>query len=78
VAPVPDFTFDLLAYGVLVLGGFGLFWLYYDQRDRLFYDSERRKITVHCIRCDHLYTPKTGTDLAQCPRCNHRNTRLKF
>ena len=51
---------------------------FYDQRDRQFYDSERRKITFHCIRCDHLYTEKTGTDLAQCPRCNHRNTRLKF
>ena len=73
-----NFTFDLISYGVLVIGSFGSLWLYYDQRDRLFYDSERRKVTFHCIRCDHLYTKKNGHELAQCPRCDYRNTRLKF
>jgi hypothetical protein len=77
VAP-PDFTFDVLLYGLLVLGVFGFLWAYYDRRDRALYDAERRKITFHCIRCDHLFTEKDGTDTANCPKCGHANTRLKF
>lgn len=74
----PDFTLDVVIYGLLVLGVFGFLWLYYDRRDRALYDAERRKITFHCIRCDHLYTEKAGTDIAPCPKCGHPNTRLKF
>ena len=74
----PDFTIDVLLYGLPVLGLFGFLWAYYDRRDRALYDAERRKITFHCIRCDQLYTEKTGTDMAPCPKCGHANTRLKF
>jgi Zn finger protein HypA/HybF involved in hydrogenase expression len=61
-----------------VLGLFGFLWAYYDRRDRALYDAGRIKITFHCIRCDHLYTEKTGTVTAPCPQCGHPNTRLKF
>ncbi|MBI2814538.1 MAG: hydrogenase nickel incorporation protein HypA [Opitutae bacterium] len=74
----PDFTLDVVLYGLLVLGVFGFLWIYYDRRDRALYDTQRRKITFHCIRCDHLYTEKAGTDTAPCPKCGHPNTRLKF
>ena len=74
----PDFTLDVVLYGLLVLGVFGFMWVYYDRRDRAFYDRQRRKITFHCIRCDHLYTQKVDTDTAPCPKCSHPNTRLKF
>lgn len=74
----PDYTLDVVLYGLLVLGGFGFMWVRYDRRDRTLYDAQRRKITFHCIRCDHLYVEKAGTDLAPCPKCGHRNTRLKF
>lgn len=74
----PDFNPAILAYGLLLLGGFGFLWTYYDRRDRALYDAPRRKITFHCIRCDHLYTEPTGTATAPCPRCAHVNTRLKF
>lgn len=74
----PDFTLHVVLYGLLVLGAFGFLWLYYDRRDRAFYDAERCKITFHCIRCDHLYTEKAGADLVKCPNCGHMNTRLKF
>ena len=74
----PDFTLDVVLYGLLVLGVFGFLWFYYDRRDRALYDHKRRKITFHCIRCDHLYTEKAGTDTAKCPKCGHPNTRLKF
>jgi ribosomal protein L37AE/L43A len=78
VVTPPDFTLDVLLYGLLVPGLFGFLWLYYDRRDRAFYDTERQKITFHCIRCDHLYTEKAGTETAKCPKCGHLNTRLKF
>ena len=78
VATPPDFTLDVVLYGLLVLGLFGFLWAYYDRRDLGLYDAERRKITFHCIRCDHLYTEKAGTDAAPCPKCGHPNTRLKF
>jgi rubrerythrin len=74
----PSYTYDILIYGLLVLAAFGALWVYYDRRDRSFYDEARRKITFHCIRCDHLYREKPGTETAPCPRCGHPNTRLKF
>ena len=78
VVTPPDYTLDVVLYGLLVLGLFGFLWAYYDRRDQALYAAERRKITFHCIRCDHLYTEKTGTDTAPCPKCGHLNTRLKF
>ncbi len=74
----PSFTFDVVLYGVLVLGVFGFLWAYYDRRDRSYYDTGRRLITFHCVRCDHLYTEKAGTQTAPCPKCGHQNVRLKF
>ncbi len=74
----PDFTLDVLLYGLVVFGGVGALWFYYDRRDRALYDDQRRKITFHCIRCDTLYTEKAGTETAPCPKCGHQNIRLKF
>ena len=78
MATPPDLTLFAVLYGLPVLGLFGFLWLYYDRRDRTLYDAQRRKITFHCIRCDHLYTQPAGTDVAPCPKCAHPNTRLKF
>lgn len=74
----PHLTLDVVIYGLLVLGAFGFLWVYYDRRDRVFYDAERSKVTFHCIRCDHLYTEKKGVETALCPKCGHQNVRLKF
>lgn len=74
----PDFTLDVILYGLLVMGVFVGLWVYSDRRDRAYYDSVRRKISFHCVRCNHLYTQPAGTGTAACPRCGHRNVRLKF
>lgn len=74
----PIFTVDVVLYGVSVIGLIGALWWYYDRRDRTFYDATRRKITFHCIRCDHLHTERAGTETAACPKCGHENIRLKF
>jgi len=75
---LPSLAFPVILYGLLVIGLIGALWMYYDRRDRSFYDAERRKITFHCIRCDHLYMQKAGVQTAACPKCGHVNTRLKF
>ena len=73
-----DLALGAVAYCLLALGFFFGVWLYYDRRDHALYDTERRKVTFHCIRCGQLYTAKTGTETAACPRCGHTNARLKF
>ena len=78
MVPPPNPVFGILLYGLLVFGSFIVLWVYYDRRDRRLYDAQRRKISFHCIRCNHLYTEKAGTDTAPCPKCGHGNVRLKF
>lgn len=74
----PDFSLHVVLYGLMVLGVISGLWIYYDRRDRALYDTQRRKISFHCIRCDHLYVEKDGTETAACPKCGHVNVRLKF
>jgi hypothetical protein len=73
-----DLALGAVVYCLLALGFFFGVWIYYDRRDHALYDTERRKVTFHCIRCGRLYTAKTGTETAACPRCGHTNARLKF
>ena len=73
-----DLALGAVVYCLLALGFFYGVWIYYDRRDHALYDTERRKVTFHCIRCGQLYTAKAGTETATCPRCGHTNTRLKF
>jgi Zn finger protein HypA/HybF involved in hydrogenase expression len=73
-----DLTLGVVIYCLLVLVFFFGVWLYYDRRDHGRFEAERRKLTFHCIRCDHLYTGRAGSETCPCPRCGHVNTRLKF
>ena len=74
----PWFTAEVLVAGLALFGLFAALWVLYDRRDRALYDAPRRKVTFHCVRCDHLYTQPAGTETAPCPRCGHGNARLKF
>ncbi len=78
MAPAPDFTLAIAIYGLAVFGVFAVLWIYSDRRDRALYEADRRKFSVHCIRCDRIYTVKIGIDTAPCPQCSHVNNRLKF
>lgn len=71
-------TLSVVVYGLFVLGGFGLLWVYTDRRDRRLYEAQRRRISFHCIRCNHLYAATPGRETVACPRCQHENVRLKF
>jgi len=73
-----DLTAGTVVYCLLVLGFFFGVWIYYDRRDQALFDAERRKLTFHCIRCGQLYTAKSKSGTAPCPRCSHTNARLSF
>ena len=73
-----EFSAAAVIYCVLVAAVFLSLWLFYDRRDNLRFDRERRRTTFHCIRCDRLYTARSGSDLCRCPRCGHENSRLRF
>jgi hypothetical protein len=73
-----DLTTGVVIYSLLVAAVFLGLWFYYDRRDHLRFERERRKTTFHCIRCDRLYTAASGAELCKCPRCGFENTRLKF
>lgn len=65
--------------GFLVAGllFFTVVWLYYDRRDRLFYDRQRLRHVYHCLKCDHLYT-SARQGVVNCPSCGFENSSLRF
>ncbi|HZP60901.1 MAG TPA: hydrogenase nickel incorporation protein HypA [Opitutaceae bacterium] len=65
-------------YCLVVAAVFLGLWFYYDRRDHVRFEGERRKTTFHCIRCGRLYTASAGGELCKCPQCGHENSRLKF
>jgi hypothetical protein len=73
-----EFNAAVVVYCVVVGVAFLALWLFYDRRDRLRFDHERRRTTFHCIRCDRLYAAPEGSDMSPCPRCGHENSRLRF
>lgn len=75
---MPDLTFAVVVYCVLVAALFLGLWLYYDRRDHARFEQERRRTVFHCIRCDRIYEARAGTELCRCPACGHENSRLKF
>ena len=73
-----DFPAAAVVYCVLIAVAFLSLWLFYDRRDHMRFDRERRRSTFHCTRCDRLYTAPEGAELCLCPRCGHENARLRF
>jgi hypothetical protein len=65
-------------YCLLVAAVFLGLWLTSDRRDHRRFETERRQVAFHCIRCDLLYTGAVGAALRPCPRCGHPNGRLRF
>ncbi len=73
-----DLSLFAVVYCTLVGLTFLVLWLWYDRRDHQRFEIERRKTTFHCIRCDALYSAPAGTGLSPCPKCGHKNARLRF
>lgn len=75
---VIDLTLGALIYTFSAFALVLALWLYYDLRDKNIYESERKKVIFHCIKCDKIYTARQGAEVASCPRCTFQNARLKF
>ena len=57
---------------------FCLVWIYYDRRDRLYYDHQRQRSIHHCIKCGTLYSSRGNGDPVKCPACGFHNPSLRF
>ena len=73
-----DLTVGALIYLFSAVGLILALWFYADFRDKNLYETERKKVIFHCIKCDKIYSTKAGADTASCPRCGFTNARLKF
>jgi uncharacterized paraquat-inducible protein A len=73
-----DLSLAFVLYPVIGLVAVAGLWLYFDRRDRQFFDRTRRKTTFHCLKCDHVYSHAGPGELCPCPRCGHENPRLHF
>ena len=73
-----DFSNALLLGVAVALLLLVALWLFYDRRDLCYFDRTRRRTTFHCLKCDHVYTAAEAEGTAPCPRCGHRNPRLRF
>ena len=73
-----DLTGGALVYLFSAVGLILALWFYADFRDKNLYETERKKVIFHCIKCDKIYSAKAGTETSPCPRCDFTNTRLKF
>lgn len=71
----PLFIILFLVSGLLLFAGL---WLYYDQRDRKYYDRKRQLSVYHCVRCGYLYSQRDIRKPAACVRCGFVNDSLKF
>lgn len=71
----PVFVILFLLSGLLLFVGL---WLYYDLRDRKYYDRKRLLSVYHCVRCGHLYSLREMKKPAACTRCGFVNDSLKF
>lgn len=73
-----DLTTGALIYLFSALGLISILWLYYDLRDKNLYEAERKKGIFYCVKCEHIYTGRHGSETACCPRCGFENARVRF
>jgi hypothetical protein len=74
-----SFATCIIAFLVAGMALFAILWLYYDARDRRYYDQQRVRHVHFCVRCNQLYGSRCGHDAtAPCPHCGHAATPLRF
>lgn len=78
VGGVAEFTLVITIFCLAVACGFLALWLLYGRWDHARFESERRRTTFHCVRCDHVYALTGEHAAGSCPRCGHGNNRLRF
>lgn len=72
---IESFFTGFLVAGLLMFSGVAI---YYDRRDRAYYDGQRRCHVHHCVKCGKLYTSNETDALVACPDCGLKNSALRF
>ena len=72
---IEAFFTGFLVAGLLLFCGVAV---YYDRRDRLYYDAQRRLHAHHCVKCGKLYTSHESDSPVACPDCGFKNSALRF
>ena len=72
--------FSVFVIGFLVTGllFFVAVWMFYDRRDRQFYDRQRIRHVHHCVKCGTLYATRDRESGDKCPQCGFKNAALRF
>jgi hypothetical protein len=68
----------LIAFIVAGLLFFISLWLYYDRRDKIYYDRQRIRHIHHCVKCGTLYSTHEEKRQMPCPACGFGNPPLHF
>jgi hypothetical protein len=68
----------VIAFLVTGLLFFVVLWLFYDRRDRQYYDRQRLRSVHHCVKCGTLYATRETSGTAACPKCGFKNPSLRF
>ena len=68
----------MISFLVIGLLFFVAVWIFYDRRDRLFYDRQRMRHVHHCVKCGTLYASRNSEDGEECPKCGFKNASLRF
>ncbi|MCC5804838.1 MAG: hydrogenase nickel incorporation protein HypA [Opitutales bacterium] len=73
-------SFEAFVVFFLVAGLLGVvaLWLFYDLRDKSYYDRQRSLRAHHCVRCGALYANRSEAEVATCPKCGFENASLRF
>ncbi|MCC5789685.1 MAG: hypothetical protein JJT75_08620 [Opitutales bacterium] len=53
-------------------------WLWYDRRDRAYYEMKRRRSVYHCVKCGKMYDGPADQKVKECPSCGFANAPLRF
>jgi len=68
----------VLCFLLMGLACFMVLWLYYDKRDKTYYDRQRLRHVHHCVKCGNLYVSRKVQEPQPCPTCGFRNPALRF
>lgn len=68
--------FATLASLLLLAVFFAAFW--FSRKQTVSYENLARTSSFHCVKCDSVYTAKVDVEIAICPKCGHKNSKLKF
>jgi DNA-directed RNA polymerase subunit RPC12/RpoP len=73
-----DLEVFTLIYLTIGLSFFFALWICCDFRHKKLYEAEYKRVPFYCIKCKTLFSKIGGLQVASCPKCAFKNTKLEF